>query len=80
MSENLKIEENELSQLKSLQARLASIRNEIAEVSVRKHSLMTVYPSIESELYTYQNELNEKYGDVKINMSTGEYFKSESED
>lgn len=79
MSENLKIEEEELSKLKSLKSRLASLRDQIAEASVRHHALMAVYPSVESELYTYQNELNQKYGDIKIDMSTGEYSRNENE-
>jgi hypothetical protein len=73
MAKAKKIEEGELAKLKSLNLRVNTMRDQIAESSIRHQILIAQYPTVEAESMSYQNEITQKYGNIRLNMSTGEY-------
>lgn len=75
-----KIEEQELEKLKKFHASVYNMKIELADTEVslsrlsnKKTALMFDLETAANELGTYQNELFSKYGDVKIDLKTGEY-------
>lgn len=73
MSDLKKIEKEELDKLRALNSRINNIRDQISESAIRQQVLVSTYPSVENEFVGYQNELTKKYGDINLNMMTGEY-------
>jgi hypothetical protein len=81
MSDLKKIEKEELDKLRALNSRINNIRDQISESAIRQQVLVSTYPSVENEFVSYQNELTKKYGDINLNMMTGEYtIKDEKKD
>jgi hypothetical protein len=81
MSDLKKIEKEELDKLRALNSRINNIRDQISESAIRQQVLVSTYPSVENEFVGYQNELTKKYGDINLNMMTGEYtIKDEKKD
>jgi maltose-binding protein MalE len=69
----LKIKEE---QLKELQDRVNSINQnqlKIGNLESQKHTLIHNGVELQNQLVTIQNTLEEEYGKVTINISTGEY-------
>jgi hypothetical protein len=73
MSKLKKIEKEELEKLRALNSRINNIRDQISETTIRQQVLVSTYPMIEEEFVNYKNEVTQKYGDINLNMMTGEY-------
>ena len=73
------LELNELENLKNLNFKVKSLKEDIADIEVslsrlktkKQSSLFEIEVAYE-ELSKFQSELFEKYGDVTIDLSTGE--------
>lgn len=73
------LESNELENLKGLSNRVKSLKEDIADIEVslsrlktKKQSALFEIEVAAEELNKFQSELFEKYGDVTIDLSTGE--------
>jgi len=73
------LELNELENLKSLSIKLKNIKEEISDIEVslsrlktKKQSSLFEIEVAAEELSKFQAELFEKYGNVTIDLSTGE--------
>ena len=73
------LESNELESLKALNVKVKTLKEEIADIEVslsrlktRKQSALFEIEVAAEELNKFQSELFEKYGDVTIDLSTGE--------
>jgi len=73
------LELNELENLKDLNFKVKSLKEDIADIEVslsrlktKKQSSLFEIEVAAEELSKFQSELFEKYGDVTIDLSTGE--------
>ena len=73
------LELNELENLKSLNLKVKSLKEDIADIEVslsrlktKKQSALFEIEVAAEELSKFQSELFEKYGNVTIDVSTGE--------
>lgn len=73
------LETQELEDLRSLSSRVKTLKEEIADIEVNLSRLSNKKPMIifdienaADELTKLQNELQEKYGNVVIDLNTGE--------
>jgi hypothetical protein len=73
------LESNELENLKSFSMKVKSLKEDIADIEVslsrlktKKQSALFEIEVAAEELSKFQSELFEKYGDVTIDLSTGE--------
>lgn len=73
------LESTELERLKSLNVKVKTLKEDIADIEVslsrlktRKQSALFEIEVAAEELNKFQSELFEKYGDVTIDLSTGE--------
>lgn len=73
------LESNELENLKSLNLKVKSLKEDIADIEVslsrlktKKQSALFEIEVAADELSKFQSELFEKYGNVTIDLSTGE--------
>jgi hypothetical protein len=73
------LESNELENLKDLNFKVKTLKEDIADIEVslsrlktKKQSALFEIEVAAEELSKFQSELFEKYGDVTIDLSTGE--------
>ena len=73
------LETQELEDLRSLSSRVKNLKEEIADIEVNLSRLNNKKPMVifdienaAEELTKLQNELQEKYGNVVIDLNTGE--------
>ena len=74
--------QEELDTLRSLQQQFQTIQFELGEIEVVKISLEERYESAKKSLsetnqkeIDFSNSLKEKYGDISLNVETGEFSK-----
>ena len=63
-------------ELEVLQTIIKKINNgsmQVGNLEIQKASLLNHINLIQQDLASFQNELKEKYGDVKVNMQTGKF-------
>jgi t-SNARE complex subunit (syntaxin) len=77
MSKSIKAEE--LKTLQSIVEDINKIELQIGQVESRKHQLLHSLSEPQERLSKFQEEMKEAYGDVAINIQTGEY-KEETKD
>jgi len=66
------LESNEFDQLRQLVERRRTLEQDIAQVEMHKLKKVVEYEAVMTELGDFQAGLHTKYGDVKINMQTGQ--------
>ena len=67
-----KIKKDELENLQSLVQKVNELQLQIGGVEVQKHELLHMMGALRSQLDTLQNKLQEDYGDVKVDIKSGE--------
>jgi chromosome segregation ATPase len=74
------IEQSELDELKSLNSSVSELKSMIADCEVQvvrlkrmKDSAVSELESVGEKLSSVQGALREKYGDIVVNLKTGEY-------
>lgn len=67
-----KLEEKELKQLTELINKSAELSTQIGALEAQKFGLLQGISQIDLELQKVQGELKEKYGEVSVNIHTGE--------
>jgi len=78
MSKVLKKEE--LAKLQEAVTKVNQIKNEIGNIEVQKHELLHLAADASNSLFEVQKELEKVYGNVNVDISTGEITEQESND
>ena len=68
-----KVTKNELEQIQDFVKKINSATSRIGQLEMEKHGIMHALHDVQGDFSVFQNELKEKYGDVKINMQTGKF-------
>ena len=81
MSETVnKIEEQELKTVKEQTGKLQQCIMDLGSLEVRKTEIMQAYAEFLKELDVTKKELEEKYGQVNINLQDGSYEEVKEEE
>ena len=75
------IETKELEKLQESQKKFAAIKHDLGQLEVQKHGLLHLWAGIQEEDKKFQQELEEEYGKININLEDGSYeeIKEESD-
>jgi len=68
-----KIKEEHLKTIQDQQSRLNNLLNQIGYVSAQKHGLLHEFGEVNRETEDFKSVLEAEYGQVNINVETGEY-------
>ena len=71
------IKKEELTKLQELVGNYNQHQSKLGELEVQKHQILHAVLDIQNSLQEFQNELRETYGDVTIDINTGEIKKDE---
>tara|TARA_X000001388_G_scaffold59943_1_gene45298 strand:+ start:458 stop:718 length:261 start_codon:yes stop_codon:yes gene_type:complete len=80
MSNDAKITEEQLKQLQGFVQTLNQAQMRLGQLETEKHGLLHKTAEIQSELQTFQKELEEEYGKVSVNIQDGTYVAIPDED
>jgi predicted nucleic acid-binding Zn-ribbon protein len=80
MSKVTKITEEQLSTINRLNQELNSLIHNLGVLESQKHSLLHQLPDVNKEMEDFKKVLEEEYGQININLQTGEYTVIEAED
>jgi hypothetical protein len=75
-----KIEEKELEQLVAQQGAKARLLSDIGAIEAQKHELLHAFAEIVGESKKLNEELEEKYGKITVNLEDGSYEEILEED
>jgi len=73
-----KIKKDQLEKLQNIVNQVNQIQMQIGGLEAQKHELLHMIASGKKQLDEYQLELNQEYGDVSIDIQTGEIKENES--
>lgn len=73
MGKNKKIQKAELEALQQLVASRNEIIKSLGELEIRKVQVASNFEAVENSLNDRRSALEEKYGHINVNLSTGEY-------
>ena len=74
-----KIKDEELERIQNQQTELNNILHEVGVLETQKHGLLHKFAGINREVEDLKAELEKEYGNVNINIETGEYTEIEPE-
>ena len=74
-----KLTAEELTSLQSLVSDYNSIQLKCGDLEIQKHQLLHQLANVSQSLETLQAELKETYGDVVVDINTGEFKPKEDE-
>ncbi|OUV70200.1 MAG: hypothetical protein CBC83_08730 [Flavobacteriales bacterium TMED123] len=66
-----KVTKNELEQIQKFVSQINNGTRDLGQLEIQKHGILHALSQIQNDLSVFQNELKEKYGDVKVNLQTG---------
>ena len=72
MSEIIKLQEEELQQLKETQNQITQFVYNLGQFEVQKTTVLTQLEQVQEKQNKFARELNKKYGEGNINLETGE--------
>lgn len=73
MAKKKKINESELAALQEVVKLMTDIKTTIGSLELEKTNLLLQYEAVNKELDKTRDALKESYGDINVNLSTGEY-------
>ena len=73
MAKKKKINESELTALQEVVKLMTDIKTAIGSLELEKTNLVLQYEGVNKELDKTRDALKESYGDINVNLSTGEY-------
>ena len=76
MSKN-KITEEQLKELQELVAKINNAAAQLGNIEMQKHQLLHASNNFQSDLNKLQNDLEEQYGKVTVNLQDGTFKKVE---
>ncbi len=68
-----KIKEEHLKTIQEQQTKLNNLLNQIGYVSAQKHGLLHEFGEVNKKVEEFKSVLEAEYGEVNINVETGEY-------
>lgn len=74
-----KISEEHLKTIQEQQAKLNNLLNQIGYVAAQKHGLLHEFGEVNKATEEFKSVLEAEYGQVNINVETGEYTAIEEE-
>ncbi len=74
-----KIKEEYLEKIQDQQTQLNNLLNQIGYLSAQKHGLLHQFGEINKQVEDFKSVLESEYGEVNINVETGEYTPIEKE-
>lgn len=74
-----KISEEHLKTIQEQQTKLNNLLNKIGYIAAQKHGLLHEFGEVNKETEDFKSVLESTYGQVNINVDTGEYTKIEPE-
>jgi|TARA_R110000824_G_scaffold124268_5_gene282588 hypothetical protein len=80
MAKAKKITKKELESIQNLSSKYSKISSDIGSLELNKQDLLMELGKTRQEIESDKVELQEKYGDVNINLQTGEYSENNKED
>lgn len=66
-----KVNDKELELIKSLTGTINSCKIEVADIEMKKYSVMSMLANAEIKFKELQSELTDKYGKISININDG---------
>jgi len=66
-----KVNKNELKQIQMFVKKINNGTSQLGQIEIEKHGILHALNQVQNDLSIFQNELKEKYGDVKVNLQTG---------
>lgn len=72
MSEN-KITEEQLKELQELVAKINNAATQLGNIEMQKHQLLHASNNFQGDLNKLQNDLEEQYGKVTVNLQDGTF-------
>mgnify|MGYP003140137223 FL=1 len=72
MSEN-KITEEQLKELQELVAKINNAATQLGNIEMQKHQLLHASNTFQGDLNKLQNDLEEQYGKVTVNLQDGTF-------
>lgn len=79
MAKKKKVTETELEAVRKAVTSVNNITTQIGQLELSKQGLMQKYYQAEAELKKHQQELEDKYGSISVNLDDGTYTKVETE-
>ena len=76
----MKIKEEQLKVVQKQQIDLNNITRELGLLEIQKHELLHKFAVVQQEVEKVKGELAKEYGDININVETGEYTEIVNED
>jgi vacuolar-type H+-ATPase subunit D/Vma8 len=67
------IKEEQLTKIQDQQKALTDILNQVGVLEAQKHGLLHEFAHINKQVEDTKKELEDEYGQVSINLQTGEY-------
>jgi hypothetical protein len=80
MEKNKKLQKKEYENLKSLVSSARELQMRIGSLESVKHEALHELSTIQSDLQLSQKDLREKYGNITVDMETGEYKENKEEE
>ena len=80
MAKSKKLTKKELEEVKSIKQELDSTINNIGVLETQKHALLHKVAEVNEKLAKNKKELEDKYGSINIDLTTGEYTAIEKEE
>ena len=68
-----KIKDDQLTKVRGQQTKLNELLNQMGYLEAQKHGLLHEFANLNKEVEDYKKELEAEYGQVNINLETGEY-------
>ena len=75
----MKLTKKEHSQLQGLVGEIKKVESAIAQLSLQKSNAVDALKAYTQALGEFKDTLTEKYGDVQINVATGNFTKTNEE-
>jgi chaperonin cofactor prefoldin len=79
MEKSTKVTQEELTQLQTLVTEFNNIQIKVGDLEIQKHQLLHRIGSISTALESLQGELKSKYGDVVVDINTGDLKEASNE-
>jgi hypothetical protein len=80
MAKVKKVTKKELESIQNLSSKYSKISSDVGSLELNKQDLLMELNKTRQEIESEKTELQKKYGDVNINLQTGEYSENNKED
>jgi vacuolar-type H+-ATPase subunit D/Vma8 len=68
-----KIKDKQLTKIREQQNKLNELLNQVGYLEAQKHGVLHEFANVSKKVEDYKKELEAEYGQVNINLETGEY-------